>query len=419
VLDDYGDPVQTAVQIESEGHPYANRSGNSDERGEYRISVAPGKYYIVAGSAGPFTWRGMAQPPEIRTDGSIEANYGRTYYPGAATTAKAVPVETKAGAEIGGMDIHLVRQSRGATISGTVTGGADDPHPVMVFIRRDDDAGRTNYSGNAVTGGTGHFQIANLQPGTYRLSAFDFVGKTRLYSVPVTVQLEGGDISGVSLALASGGEITGSLEVAGGPATEKVSVSLSAEANYGDTPAPAEVDTNGAFHIAGIAPGRYRLNVTPMPDNWYLKSVRLDGGEVANGHLDFSRGMQGSSLKIVVSRNGGQISGKLLDKNGEPAGAVPVLVVLVDDPKEIDFDRSVRETEDGTYRLQGIRPGKYKLLALDRFDLAVDRFNMADFKETVQKLAAAADEIEIKEGDRKVKDLKLVSQEDADAKAAQ
>jgi hypothetical protein len=37
----------------------------------------------------------------------------------------------------------------------------------------------------------------------------------------------------------------------------------------------------------------------------------------------------------------------------------------------------------------------------------------------VKKLAASAEEIEIKEGDRKVKDLKLVGKEDTDAKPSQ
>ena len=421
VLDDYGDPVQTQIHIESEQHTDNSRYGGSDERGEFRIAVAPGKYYIAAVPSGTFTRQGMAQPPEIRTDGSVEADYARTYYPGVAAEAKASLVDAKAGAEISGMDIHLARLPRGASISGTVSGGTDNPPGVIVFIHSEEDAGRVTYSGSTIIRETGHFLFAGLQPGTYQLNALDFAGKTRLYSVPVAVQVEGGDVTGVSLALAPGGEIAGSLEVAGAPAKEKLSVGLSTARTfggviegqpYGNELAPAAVDADGAFHIAGIPPGRYRVDVTPMPDNWYLKSVRLDGVEVAHDELDFSRGMQTASLKIVASRNGGQISGKLLDKNGEPVGAVPVLVLLVDNPKEIDLGRSAKETEDGKYRLQGIRPGKYRLLAVDPFD-------MTGSEETTEKLVAAAEEIEIKEGDRKVKDLTVVSQEDADAKSGQ
>jgi len=91
-----------------------------------------------------------------------------------------------------------------------------------------------------------------------------------------------------------------------------------------------------------------------------------------------------------------------------------VMVLLAADPKEIDLERAAKTAEDGTYRFQGIRPGKYRLLAFDPFLLA----DAPDSQEAIKKLAAAAEEIEIKEGDRKVKDLKLVK-EDGDAKPGQ
>ena len=117
-------------------------------------------------------------------------------------------------------------------------------------------------------------------------------------------------------------------------------------------------------------------------------------------------------MKIVVSRNGGQVSGKLLDQDGEPLGAMPAMVLLAADPKEIDLERSLKAAEDGTYRFQAIRPGKYRLLAFESDQFA----DGTDFLESVKKLAAAAEEIEIKEGDRKVKDLKLLAKGDADGK---
>jgi hypothetical protein len=55
------------------------------------------------------------------------------------------------------------------------------------------------------------------------------------------------------------------------------------------------------------------------------------------------------------------------------------------------------------------------LVAFDRLLLELD----PDSRETIKKLAAAAEEIEIKEGDRRVKDLKLMVKEDASAKPRQ
>lgn len=79
VLDDNGDPVQAGVRAEAGTDRAMSFGGfsNTDERGEFHMSVAPGKYYVVANPGN----RGMRQQPEIRTDGSVDATYGETYYP--------------------------------------------------------------------------------------------------------------------------------------------------------------------------------------------------------------------------------------------------------------------------------------------------------------------------------------------------
>ena len=412
VLDDNGDPVQTGVHAEGESERAMNfsRWGNSDERGEFHLSVAPGKYYIVANSGN----RGINQPTEIRTDGSVDALYGATYYPGSAAKAKAVLVEAAAGAELTGTDIHLARQAPGGSISGVVTGAGDAAGGAMVMLQQGENPAHMRSNHSVGLDKDGHFHFANLPPGAYRLLAWQWGEKASIYSQPLDLRLEGSDVTNLNLLLAPGGELNGKLEMAGGPAKEKLSVTLDPLpfASFGEPPPTAEADQNGAFRIADIAPGRYRLKVTPMPENGYLKSVRLEGVEVPDGELDLSRGAPGSSLKIVVSRNGGQVSGKLLDKDGEPLGAETVMVLLVADPKQIDLERSLKRAEDGTYRFQAIRPGKYRLLALGPGLFA----SGPDFLESIETLAAAADEIEIKEGDRKVQDLKLIEKGDADAK---
>ena len=414
VMDDDGDPVAANVHADAESARMMNygRGGESDERGEFQISVAPGKYYIVADPPG----RGVNQEPEIRTDGSVDAVYGTTYYPGSASKARGTLVEAAAGAQITGIDIHLARQPRGVSIRGAVSGAPDGSGGSMVMLFEGDDPWHAGAAGATGAGVDGHFQFVNLQPGAYRLFALWF-GKPRLYSLPLDLRLEGGDVTGVNLALAPGAEITGKLEMAGGAGTDKLSVDLQPmEYGFmeGSTPS-GEVDASGVFRISDVAPRRYRVGVQPLPENAYLKSVRLDGAEAADGRLDLSRGAQGSSLRIVVSRNGGQVSGKLLDQNGEPVGTVPLMVLVAADGQEIDVDRSAITVEDGTYRFQGLRPGKYRLLAFDRFQFGAE----PDFREAVKKLAAGAEEIEIKEGDRKVKDLKLAAKQDADTRPRQ
>lgn len=417
VIDDNGDPVQASIRADAEPERAVNIGrrwdDDTDERGMFHLSVPPGRYYIVAEPGG----RGMNQVPENRTDGIVEAIYGETYYPSSAAKTNAVLVEAVAGAELTGMDIRLARQPRRASIAGVVTGPAEVVSGSTVTLLQGDDPRHADLAGNIGVGPGGHFLFANLQPGTYRLVSWHRNDKTRLYSQPVDEHLEGDDVTNLKLALVPGGELTGKLEIVGRPSTESLSVGLEPIpwVNFAEAALSTEVNPSGVFRLAEIPPNHYRVQVTPMIENSYLKSVCLDGIEAPGGEVDLSRAAQGSSLKIVVSRNGGQVEGKLLDKNGEPVVAVPVSVLLVADPKEIDLERSLKTVKDGSYSFRGIRPGKYRLLAFDPDQLA----DVPDSLETVGKLAAAAEEIEIKEGDRKVKDLKLLVTEDTDAKPSQ
>jgi hypothetical protein len=416
VFDDYGDPVQTQVraELDSDRVMYVGPMGDasSDERGEFHLSVAPGKYYVVAEPVGRVF---INQAPEVRTDGSVEAIYGRTYHPGATAKAKAVPVEAAAGAELTGIDIHMARQGRAFSIGGTVT-GVTEGATAMVTLQQGDDAAHIGATMSMGTRPDGRFLFTNREPGAYQLLGYQSNGKTKLYSQLVDVNLDGGDATGVNLVLGPGGELHGKLEIAGGAGAEKFFVSLESGqyGHFGDPSPSAEVE-RGAFPLTDIAPGHYHLKVTPLEENAYLKSVRLDDAEAPEDDLDLTRLSPASSLKIVVSRNGGQITGKLLDKNGDPLGPGLAMVLLASDGTEIDLEHSLKTTEDGTYRFQAIRPGKYRLLAFGNGQFGWG----GDFREKLKKLAAAAETIEIKEGDRKVQDIKLTAEEGADAKANQ
>ena len=78
------------------------------------------------------------------------------------------------------------------------------------------------------------------------------------------------------------------------------------------------------------------------------------------------------------------------------------MVFLEADPKRVDDENATRVT-DGKYSFRAIRPGKYRLLAIDMLQLMSTTTDGApeDFKQFFD----AADEVEIKEGDRITKDI--------------
>jgi hypothetical protein len=158
----------------------------------------------------------------------------------------------------------------------------------------------------------------------------------------------------------------------------------------------AEIDKDGAFHLTNVLPQKFRVQVDPLPENAYTKAVQVDGAEVPRGVLDLSAGAHDAKVKITVGRNGGQISGSVVDKS-----TPGTMVYLLQDPDDTPQDRTARVTSEGKYSFRALRPGKYRVFAIEppAFDAREDVIKQAFNK---------AEEIEIKEGDRIARDLKVV-----------
>ena len=431
-VDEYGDPLpHVSVQVEAASSDSAvssanfsgmSGSGNTDDRGMFRITVAPGKYYVKAVPQ-RFGGGGRGGPPEIRTDGTAPADYAPTWSPSAASKERAVVVEVAAGAEAA-IEIRMTRAApqRLLMMSGVVRGIPEGNLNTNVQVQLIGDQGRTTSTRGAGVSPDGRFTLFQLEPGTYRVTATSF-GATQLQSPPLEIKLDN-DSMNLELHLASAGELTGTLEFTGAPAgqaasAEKRTVRLDAEGWYASGPAPSgQVSRDGTFHIGGVTGGRFTLHIDPLPENAYISKLVLDGSAVTGNVLDLSHGPRSSRIKITVSPNGGQISGALLDKDGNKLSSTLAVVLLVDDPAKVDLggnsEKMARVGQDGKYSFHAIRPGKYRLLA-------IDVFHSPDVEkpEAVKKVATEAEEFEIKEGDRITKDIKVLALEDANAKPKQ
>jgi len=420
VLDENGDPVQDiqvqAVAVGADSGPQmmvqvANLG--TDDRGEFRIVGAPGKFYL---QANPARW-GMDQPPEIRAGGSSEPVYGSTFYPSSLFKDRASVVEAIAGKETGGLDIRLHRQ-HGMAITGTVS-GIPENGGALVFVQFGESAQRISGGRTANTGADGKFSFAGVQPGFYHLYAIYMSGKTQMATRTVELQIQNSDSPTVDLALTPGIELAGTLVMEGDPPgrpQEKRGVRLEPAGQgggFGMRRSGGEVDRDGAFHIENVAPAKFRVRVEPLPENAYVKTVDVDGAAQADGTVDFSA-VRPSRIKVTVSRNGAQISGTVLDEKGERLLTPMAMVLLVQDPKDLQMEPANRVMPDGKYTLHGVRPGKYRLFAVDFIRMVGD-----DTMETLRKLAERGEEIEIKEGDRIGKDLRVLPKEDPNAKPKQ
>src|SRR5580658_4928104 len=351
VVDEFGDPVQ---YVEVRAVPVSPGSaGNfeltpmeaaTDDRGQFRIVLPPGKFYVQArANRGMFDQNGE---PEIRNDGLGPPTYGITFYPAAASTDRAAVVELAAGQEVAGIDIHLAR-TRTVTISGIVT-GIPANRPAFAAVRlfsAEESPDQPPISRFAPAGPDGSFAIAGLTPGRYRLQARLESSRTGgpLQSAAVEVRPEGVDERGVTLALAPGEAVTGTLAIEGASANsasaEKLTVRLEPASQRGMPSGPArgvEVGEDGTFRVEQVFPERLRVRVVPMPENAYIKSVSVGDAEAPDGVLDFSRGVSGASIKVTLNRNGGQVEGSVVGEDGEPLRASLAFVVLAATADDVD-----------------------------------------------------------------------------------
>jgi hypothetical protein len=129
-----------------------------------------------------------------------------------------------------------------------------------------------------------------------------------------------------------------------------------------------------------------------------------------------SRGGPGARLKITVSRNAGQVSGAVLGHDGAPLTSALATVLVWKNAAQVLPEHYT--VAGSRYALKDLRPGKYRLLAVDAFDFT----NLAGADnpdEFAKALRAAAEEIEVAEGGRIVKDLQVAAKENIHVQAKQ
>jgi hypothetical protein len=415
VVDEFGDPVPNAnVQVQPvapdqpEGYASNGSVFMTDDRGEFHLITGPGKYYLQAMET-PRFYGG----PEIRTDGTSSAHFAATYYPNAANTGSASAIEAAAGQDVTGLDIRLLRMAaagpRGLTISGVVT-GAPESNRTTVLVRSGEAPGQYNNTRGSGVGDDGRFALSGLEPAFYAVIAYSSSGKTMLESRTVEFHLES-DETGLELVLSAGEEIAGKLEFVGGAPAGKHTLRLQRddmEMSFGQPEPPsAEAAPDGSFRLTGVLPEKFKIAVEPMPENGYLQEVALNGESIPGQVLDFSQGAGGAQLKITVDPHGAEISGRVLDKDGDPA--IDMLSVFFGmDAKHMELGNQGL-VHDGKFSFKGMRPGKYRLLVMSWTDLQPFYGRDPGRDDVMQRLFEAGEEIELKPGDHISKDIRLTT----------
>jgi hypothetical protein len=359
----------------------------TNDRGEYRLYwVTPGKYYLSASSGS-----GPTRPVDGGTGESpngLSESYALTYYPGAADLKDASSIEVQAGVELSAIDFNVpvqqLRKVRGRVIDSR-TGQRPAAANLSIASRSLTGGGFTSGAFSAYNPADGTFEIANVAPGSYTITAQIQDPNQRITplpssapdrpsaSAPVTVAST--DVDGVVLNIVAPVSIPGRLVVEGQQLSsvqgfERIRVQLSQPNNepFSSTPQFQTLNSDGSFREDNALPGQYRLSVLLMPPDFYIKEALFDQTDVLNKLLAFN-GSVPTPLDIVLSPKAGQIEGTLMNDRHEPAAAIQVVLIPDLHRERTDLYKTSLSAANGKFNMRGITPGDYKLFAWESVEL--------------------------------------------------
>jgi hypothetical protein len=205
------------------------------------------------------------------------------------------------------------------------------------------------------------FEFGGLLPGVYDLrgansgTAADKMGYLR---VVVTNE----NIENLRLVMRPVIEVKGRIVQEDGKSLSNVRVQLrgiSGGAGIQINPTAAD----GSFTVTRLTPDDYRLAVSGMEANQYVKSARLGSRDVENTPVRIEAAVS-DPLEIVLGLTTGALDTVVLDRNRQPAAAA--IVVLVPSPERrqrFELYRTATTDSAGRASITNIAPGAYKLFA--------------------------------------------------------
>lgn len=408
IYDEDGEPVEGAeVNALKYGYYQGRRrllpagSARTNDLGEYRIyGLAPGQYVISAG-----------QNSSQSSDQAGRLGYAPGYYPGTPDPADAAPVTVRGGDDFPGVDFNL-QPARTVTVSGrvfnAVTGRPGVGTSIFFAPRRRDQAPIFSFYSRAyVQDPQGDFKVENVIPGSYYLIGLTTV-EGKQYTSRLPIEVGDADLTGINLIISPGATLKGLVEVTGKADITAMQISLRSRdqevyfgARAAGTPKP-----DGSFVISSVSDGSYEVDVTPLPEDAYLKDVRVGDQSILTSGLEITGGQIPGNLHVMVSAEGGRLDGTVMKDEKPFVGAAVVLVP--DDAAMRKEGRWYKETtadQYGNFSLRGIRPGDYKIFAWETIEPGA--YEDPAF---LQRFEAQGKAVEVKEGTQRSVQLSVISE---------
>jgi hypothetical protein len=284
-----------------------NGNVETDDRGEYRIQLEPGTYWVVANKGGS-------------SRNNWESADRVTYFPAAISLQSAKPLELAAG-QVARADIQIVRQA-GVRVAGKLLkppGAVDSvvnipgsgPHSFLYTNLSLVPEGSALLNSNGpFTNGQEDFVFQDVIPGKYTLMALtldaasDRTGQNQkpVFGLIRDVAIGERDMDGFDLALEPLRDLDGEVTFGEGCKPAPLDIRTNGFHTLSPSQATAVSGTDGKFVLRGLTTGRLSLNVSwQMSPGQQVRvsSIRLGERDVQKNGLDVP--YQGNeTLRIAI-----------------------------------------------------------------------------------------------------------------------
>jgi hypothetical protein len=370
----------------------------TNDLGQYRLyGLPPGRYFV---SAVYPQWSRFGGTENAGDSEPSTQGYAKMYYPGTPEAAQASALAVKQGEEIPSVEM-LLRQVLVHRIRGHVYNQITHKPGVGVTLMLSAKATTQEWeAGNQqahVEKQDGSFEISEVIPGSYALTAFWF-DEAKVYSTTTVVEVGDADVDGLAVTIAPGVSVNGQIIWEGKPSVERDELSVTPRLvdSVLFSRGTVRVSQENSFTLKDVGDGTYRVDVSGESKDCYIKDVRYGPSAALDEGFTVARGAP-ANLEITISSRGARLQGTVSDADGLPAAGVWV-VLVPGAPHRSNHRRYKSQTTDqyGHFDLHGIAPGDYALFSWNEVEEGAweDAAFLKPFEEKAEKVT-------LQEGDAK------------------